>query len=117
MAKVEQHSEKERKPRKAMRGIHNLRTPIKARLRSKPTVEGHEYLDLYVLSQDRARWERMREQSRDSLSEIDEEMRKSYENLPLTRRLAGQGSSNERSVARGDAPRPAKPMKKVPLDY
>ena len=117
---VEKYFDEERKPRKTMGSIQDLRTPMKARLRSKPKVEGQEYLDMYVMTRDRARWERMKQQSRDTLKDIVKEMRKTYKDLPLIDYLtgqAGQEKPNEQPVARANGPRPIRPMKKVPLDY
>ena len=114
---VDQYFDEQPKPRKTMGGIQNLRTPMKARLRSKPKIEGQEYLDMYVMTRDRARWERMREQSGDTLKEIVKEMHKTSRDSPLMHDLTGQEKPDEQPVARAAGPRPARPMKKVPLDY
>ena len=113
---VEQYEE-EQKSRKTMGGIQSLRTPMKARLRCKPKIEGQEYLDMYTLTRDRARWERMKEQSGETLRDIVKEMHKTSRDSPLIQNLAGQEKPDEQPVARAAGPRPAKPMKKVSLDY
>lgn len=59
------------KVRKQIAGLSKLRTAAKARISSKPCVEGQEYLDLYVLKRDRARWDRLRERAEDMIRGID----------------------------------------------
>ena len=114
---VDKCFEEERKPRKTMGGIHNLRTPIKSRVRTKPRVEGQEFLDMYSLARDRARWERAREQSGDTLNEIVKEMHEISRDSPLIQELTGQEEPDEQPVAGLAGPHPTRPMKKVSLDY
>ncbi len=114
---VSQCFEEERKPRKAMGGIQNLRTPMKARIRSKPKIEGQEFLDMYSLTRDRARWERMKDQSGDTLREIAKEMHKTSRDSPLIQALKDQEKPDEQAVAPAAGHRLTKPMQKVSLDY
>ena len=62
--------------RKKVGGLQELRTAVKARLRSKPTVEGQEHLDMYALTRDRARWARMARKAERAIEEIEKEMKK-----------------------------------------
>ena len=71
----------EKEPAK-LGGIQELRTAMKARLRSKPMVEGQEYLDMYVLTRDRARWSRMERQSEETLDGIEQEVKRVRRTLP-----------------------------------
>jgi len=56
--------------------LGNLKTALSARIRSKPTIEGQRYLDLYVLQRDRFRWLRLMQQARRSIQGIDLALRK-----------------------------------------
>ena len=51
--------------------LRDLKTAVTARIRSKPTIEGQRYLDLYVLQRDRFRWLRLIQQSERSIQAID----------------------------------------------
>lgn len=58
------------------RGMRDVRTAVTARIRSKPTVQGQRYLDLYVLQRDRFRWLRLMDQAQKSILSIDMALRK-----------------------------------------
>lgn len=101
------------KKKKTMGSLQDLKTPMKARLRSKPKVEGQEYLDMYVMTRDRARWERMEKQSAETLLELEKDMRDTEKTLPgfeYTRIKQSSGSAQR-------GPKPIRPMKTMPLDY
>lgn len=51
--------------------LRDLRTAVTVRIRSKPTIEGQRYLDLYVLQRDRFRWLRLIQQAERSIKSID----------------------------------------------
>jgi hypothetical protein len=51
--------------------LRDMRTAVTARIRSKPTIEGQRYLDLYVLQRDRFRWKRLMDQAVRSIQSID----------------------------------------------
>jgi hypothetical protein len=51
--------------------LRDMRTAVTARIRSKPTIEGQRYLDLYVLQRDRFRWKRLMDQAIRSIQSID----------------------------------------------
>jgi hypothetical protein len=53
------------------RGMRDMRTAVTARIRSKPTIQGQRYLDLYVLQRDRFRWLRLMDQAQRSILTID----------------------------------------------
>ena len=77
--------------------LRNLKTAVSARIRSKPTIEGQRYLDLYVLQRDRFRWLRLIEQAETSIRSIDSALRKigfdpnRGESAPATQASAGAG--------------------------
>lgn len=56
--------------------LRDLRTAGTARIRSKPTIEGQRYLDLYVLQRDRFRWLRLIQRAERSIQSIDLALRK-----------------------------------------
>jgi len=56
--------------------LRDLRTAVTARIRSKPTIEGQRYLDLYVLQRDRFRWLRLIQQAERSIQSIDMALQK-----------------------------------------
>src|SRR5664280_2501191 len=55
--------------------LRDMRTAVTARIRSKPTIEGQRYLDLYVLQRDRFRWKRLWDQAQRSMDSIDAALR------------------------------------------
>lgn len=55
--------------------LRDMRTAVTSRIRSKPTIEGQRYLDLYVLQRDRFRWKRLWDQAQRSMDSIDAALR------------------------------------------
>ena len=66
----------EQTKKKRMGTIENMKTAMTTRLRSKPLVEGQEYLNLWSLKRDRARWGRAKTQAEEKLKNIDEMIQK-----------------------------------------
>ena len=58
------------------RGMRDLRTAVSARIRSKPTIQGQRYLDLYVLQRDRFRWKRLKHQAEKAIASIEKALLK-----------------------------------------
>jgi hypothetical protein len=58
------------------RGMRDMRTAVTSRIRSKPTIQGQRYLDLYVLQRDRFRWKRLMDQGQRSIVSIDKALHK-----------------------------------------
>jgi hypothetical protein len=77
--------------------LRDLRTAVTARIRSKPTIDGQRYLDLYVLQRDRFRWLRLIQQAERSIQSIDLALQKIgfapgfAESEPATGTAAGIG--------------------------
>ena len=69
------------------RGVRDMRTPLKARIRSKPRAEGQEYLDMYVLSRERARWGSLKEHAEQILQGIEGSIEEYARNGPKHREL------------------------------
>ena len=62
----------EPKKRRKMGTLQNLKTAMTARLRSKPRNEQQEYLDMWTLKRDRARWAQTKEQATEKLKGIED---------------------------------------------
>ena len=73
--KFEQTGPPEKKKRK-LGTIENLKTAVTAHVRSKPSAEGQEYLDLWSLKRDRARWVRAKAQAEERIKTIDKMIEK-----------------------------------------
>ena len=84
--------------RKKLGGIRELRTAAKARMRSKPKAEGQEYLDMWVLARERARWGSLKRQAEKTVEEIEKELKKLQKAL----------SAVEQAEEEAHAPQPAK---------
>ena len=57
------------------RGLRALRTASSICIRStKPPVQGQQYLDLYVLQRDRARWGQLKDRAEEMIRSIDKAM-------------------------------------------
>ena len=94
----------EKQTRSERRGMRDLRTAVTARVRSKPMVEGQQYLDLYVLQRDRCRWLRLKDQAEKSIGSIDQALLK-IGFLPDggKREAAGPGPAREAGTDGGAA--------------
>jgi hypothetical protein len=59
------------------RGLRALRTASSICIRStKPPVQGQQYLDLYVLQRDKARWGQLKARAEEMIRSIDKAMNK-----------------------------------------
>ena len=61
----------EQTKKRRMGTIENMRTAMTARVHSKPPTEGQEYLELWALKRDRARWARAKAQAEERIESID----------------------------------------------
>ncbi|GAG34981.1 unnamed protein product [marine sediment metagenome] len=67
---LEEQRQEPRK-RKKIGTLQGLKTAVSGRLHSKPRNEGQEFLDLWSLKLNRARWAKAGEQAREKLEAID----------------------------------------------
>ena len=58
------------------RFLRDVKTASGGRLRSKPPAAGQEYLDLYTLKRDRARWDCVKERAEQMIANIDKALAK-----------------------------------------
>jgi len=61
----------EQTKKRRMGTIENMKTAMTARVHSKPPAEGQEYLELWSLKRDRARWVRTKAQAEERIEGID----------------------------------------------
>ena len=61
-------------PKKRMGTVQDLRTGQKARLKCKPQTKGQEFLDLYILSKLKERFEREQERVTDGMKYVLKDM-------------------------------------------
>ena len=104
--------------RKTMGTVQDLRTAQKARLRSKPRIVGQEFLDLFILTKLKERFEREKERVEDGmkyvLRDIEEiakdaelalaEDKAAIERLRIT--LAATGALEDQTQLKARARRP-----------
>ena len=80
--------------------IRDMRTAVTSRIRSKPTVEGQCYLELYVLQRDRFRWMQLMGRAEKAIACIDIELRKLGFSPSRGRSLAATGSAGVAKASR-----------------
>ena len=56
--------------------LRDVKTAVTGRLHSKPSAAGQQYLDLYTLKRDHARWSKMKERAEQMLRSIDKALHK-----------------------------------------
>jgi hypothetical protein len=56
--------------------LRDIKTAVTGRIRSKPSAAGQQYLDLYTLKRDRARWDQLRERAEQMIRAIDKSLGK-----------------------------------------
>ena len=56
--------------------LRDIKTAASGRVRSKPPAAGQQYLDLYTLKRDRARWNELKERAEQMLRGIDKALHK-----------------------------------------
>jgi|GEM_PF-6362361 len=67
--------------RRRVSGLQNVRTAVKARMRTKPVTESQDYLDMWTLARERARWGRLKRQAEKTIEEIEKELKKLQKTL------------------------------------
>jgi len=82
--------------------LRDLKTAVTARVRSKPTIEGQRYLDLYVLQRDRYRWKRLMRQAEKAIDSIDKTLVKLGFSPDYGKRDQSS-ASEDRTAGTGDA--------------
>jgi hypothetical protein len=109
--------------KRQFKGIGNLpqKTNLKCKVRSKPKVGGQEYLDLYLMTKEKERLEkigqvigRIQRQTAKSWREVEKETAK----VKKTVLSAGEtGTEAKRKVEKTRKKTPQNPMKTIVLDY
>ena len=56
--------------------LRDVKTAVTGRVHSKPPAAGQQYLDLYTLKRDHARWSQMKERAEQMLQNIDKALQK-----------------------------------------
>ena len=56
--------------------LRDIKTATSGRIRSKPPATGQQYLDLYTLKRDRARWNQLKERAEQMIRAIDKALHK-----------------------------------------
>ncbi len=106
-------------------GIKKIKTAQKAKLRSKPRVEGQEYLELYLMTKERNRLKRYHEVIDDTRLTAEEEIKELEKEYAKLERRAGVSKPDSHSDVKATVPdnpkhkkrKPTKPMKMQVIDY
>ena len=56
--------------------LRDVKTAVTGRIHSKPPAAGQQYLDVYTLKRDRARWGQLKERAKQMIRGIDKALRK-----------------------------------------
>lgn len=106
-------------------GIKKIKTAQKTKLRSKPRVEGQEYLELYLMTKERNRLKRYHEVIDDTRQTAEEEMKELEKEYAKLERRAGVSTPDSQADVKATVSdsqkhkkrKPARPMKTVVMDY
>ncbi|MFH1931895.1 MAG: hypothetical protein ABIN18_09940 [Pseudomonadota bacterium] len=106
-------------------GIKKIKTAQKTKLRSKPRVEGQEYLELYLMTKERNRLKRYHEVIDDTRLTTEEEMKELEKEYAKMERTAGVGNRDNSTDVKAAAVvsqkhkkrKPSRPMKTMAIDY
>ena len=109
-----------------LKGLGDLRTAITTHVRSKPSQEGTEYLDLYLASKEKKRlakltqtWEKQKTRAQGRHAAVNESIAKLEEKVGLER-SADADSLTEPAAGDGQTPAPdytRRQWKTMSLDY
>jgi len=105
--------------------VQDLRTAMKARVRSKPRTHGQEFLDLYILEKQKDRYEREQERVADGLkyivkdmAEIAKDVEKAWgADKAVIEKLKDRPISEARRGPESPPKKAPKRTKAVPVDY
>jgi len=61
---------------KRRRSLGDMKTATSGRIRTKPPAQGQEYLDLWTLKRERARWSKTKEHAERIIQGIDRALKK-----------------------------------------
>lgn len=106
-------------------GIRKLKTARRAKLRSKPKIEGQEYLELYLMTKEKERLQRYHEVISDTREITEDEIKdaeKEFGKLKKRVGIAELDSQTDVKATVSDGPqhkkrKPIRPMKTVVIDY
>ena len=106
-------------------GIKKIKTAQKTKLRSKPKVEGQEYLELYLMTKERDRLRRYHEVISETIETTEEEIEersKEFGKLEDKVGIIRPDSHSDIKATGTNSPKhrkrkPVKPMKTVVIDY
>ena len=106
-------------------GIKKIKTAQKGKLRSKPKVEGQEYLELYLMTKERNRLKRYHEVIDDTRLTTEEEIKQLEKEYAKLERKAGINNPDSQADVKATVlesqkhkkRKPARPMKTVVIDY
>ena len=108
-----------------MAGIKKIKTAQKTKLRSKPQVDGQEYLELYLMTKERDRLSRYHEvisETKETTVEEIEELEQEFRKLQGKAGIISPGGLDDTKVTTFDSQKPKKrkpsrPMKTMTIDY
>jgi len=107
-------------------GIKKIKTAQKTKLRSKPKVEGQEYLELYLMTKERGRLSRYHEvisETKETTEERIECLAQEFGKLERKVGITNPDSSTDVKATVPDSPpqhnkrKPIRPMKTVVINY
>ena len=79
--------------------LRDVKTAVTGRIHSKPPAAGQQYLDLYTLKRDRARWGQLKERAEQMIRGIDKALHKiepsTIDDKHEARDTAGAGATIE----------------------
>lgn len=102
---------------KKLRTVSDIRTALKAKIRSSPRVHGSERLEMFVIEKNRARLEQEKENLENRKTQITKDISIIDEEFAKLETIVSQGKDSAINLEKHKKIVPSKPLKTMTVDY
>ena len=102
---------------KKRRTISDIKTALRAKIRSSPRVRGSEHLEMFVMEKNKARLEQEKENLENRKTQIKEDISFIDEELAKLENTVSQGKDSAINLKKHKKIMPSKPLKTMTVDY
>jgi len=100
------------------RTVSDIKTALRAKIRSKPKVRGSEFLEMFILEKNKARLEQEKENIEKKKGQVDKDIDFINEELDeLQNTVNGTKQSNRNTLKHKDSKAAKNPIKTMTIDY
>lgn len=99
------------------RTVSDIKTALKAKVRSRPKVRGSEFLEMFILEKNKARLEQEKENIEKKRGQVDRDIEFIDEELEELRDAVDQSKKFDRNTPKHKDSKAPKSIKTMTIDY